>query len=71
MSCDLRTDRLYLADSANTAIRIINRGAVLFTEGDEPDELFVVVSGRVAIANPAPLLAVVAPVQAEAYKCPS
>jgi CRP-like cAMP-binding protein len=31
--------------------RVLNRGDVLFTEGDEPDELFVVVSGRVAIAN--------------------
>ncbi len=34
-----------------SAIRILNRGDVLFTEGDEPDELFVVVSGRVAMAN--------------------
>ena len=27
------------------------RGDVLFSEGDDPDELFVVVSGRIAIAN--------------------
>jgi CRP-like cAMP-binding protein len=27
------------------------RGDVLFREGDDPDELFVVVSGRIAIAN--------------------
>jgi CRP/FNR family transcriptional regulator, cyclic AMP receptor protein len=34
-----------------SAVRILNRGDVLFTEGDEPNELFVVVSGRVAMAN--------------------
>jgi CRP/FNR family transcriptional regulator, cyclic AMP receptor protein len=38
-----------IADSS--AVRILNRGDVLFTEGDDPDELFVVVSGRVAMAN--------------------
>ncbi len=38
-----------IADSS--AVRILNRGDVLFTEGDHPDELFVVVSGRVAMAN--------------------
>jgi len=31
--------------------RPLVRGDVLFHEGDEPDELFVVVSGRIAIAN--------------------
>jgi CRP/FNR family cyclic AMP-dependent transcriptional regulator len=29
----------------------LRRGDVLFREGDDPDELFVVVSGRIAIAN--------------------
>ena len=29
----------------------LHRGDVLFREGDTPDELFVVVSGRIAIAN--------------------
>ena len=29
----------------------IRRGDMLFREGDDPDELFVVVSGRIAIAN--------------------
>lgn len=29
----------------------MRRGDVLFREGDDPDELFVVVSGRIAIAN--------------------
>ncbi len=29
----------------------LNRGDVLFREGETPDELFVVVSGRIAIAN--------------------
>src|SRR5437868_7801164 len=31
--------------------RALRRGDVLFAEGDEPDELFVVVSGRIALAN--------------------
>jgi CRP/FNR family cyclic AMP-dependent transcriptional regulator len=31
--------------------RQLSRGDVLFTEGDDPTELFVVVAGRVAIAN--------------------
>jgi CRP-like cAMP-binding protein len=31
--------------------RGLRRGDVLFREGDEPDELFVVVSGRIALAN--------------------
>jgi CRP-like cAMP-binding protein len=39
------------AISDASGVRILNRGDVLFTEGDEPNELFVVVSGRVAMAN--------------------
>jgi len=31
--------------------RALQRGDVLFTEGDEPSELFVVTAGRVAISN--------------------
>jgi CRP-like cAMP-binding protein len=31
--------------------REVRRGDVLFAEGDEPNELFVVTSGRIAIAN--------------------
>jgi CRP-like cAMP-binding protein len=31
--------------------RSFSRGDVIFTEGDEPTELFVVVSGRIAMAN--------------------
>ena len=31
--------------------RVLRRGDVIFTEGSEPEELFVVVRGRVAIAN--------------------
>jgi CRP-like cAMP-binding protein len=31
--------------------RGLRRGDVLFHEGDEPDDLFVVVSGRIALAN--------------------
>src|SRR2546421_332209 len=31
--------------------RGLRRGDVLFSEGAEPDELFVVVSGRIAVAN--------------------
>ncbi len=38
-----------LADEA--AVRVLNRGDLLFSEDDDPHELFVVVSGRVAIAN--------------------
>jgi CRP-like cAMP-binding protein len=38
-----------IADAAD--LRTLRRGDVLFTEGDEPHELFVVVSGRVAISN--------------------
>ena len=32
------------AISDASGVRILNRGDVLFTEGDEPNELFVVVS---------------------------
>jgi CRP/FNR family transcriptional regulator, cyclic AMP receptor protein len=32
-------------------VRTFNRGDVIFTEGEEPAELFVVLSGRIAIAN--------------------
>jgi CRP-like cAMP-binding protein len=38
-----------IADAAET--RSFNRGDVIFTEGDDPSELFVVASGRIAIAN--------------------
>ena len=38
-----------IADAS--ASRVLSRGDVLFTEGDEPAELFVVVSGRIAMAN--------------------
>jgi CRP/FNR family transcriptional regulator, cyclic AMP receptor protein len=37
--------------AAAAEVRVFNRGDVIFTEGDEPAELFVVVGGRVAIAN--------------------
>ena len=38
--------------AAASELRTLRRGDVLFTEGDEPaDELFIVVRGRVAIAN--------------------
>jgi CRP-like cAMP-binding protein len=47
---DLEPDEL--GDIADTsALRVLNRGDVVFTEGEEPHELYVVVSGRVAIAN--------------------
>jgi CRP-like cAMP-binding protein len=38
-----------IADAAEQ--RQVSRGDVLFAEGDEPTELFVVASGRIAIAN--------------------
>lgn len=38
-----------ISDAARN--RGLRRGDVLFSEGDEPDELFVVVSGRIALAN--------------------
>jgi CRP/FNR family transcriptional regulator, cyclic AMP receptor protein len=37
--------------AASAERRELTRGDVLFGEGDEPDELFVVESGRIAIAN--------------------
>jgi len=37
--------------SAAAEHRALRRGDVLFEEGAEPDELFVVVSGRIALAN--------------------
>jgi CRP/FNR family transcriptional regulator, cyclic AMP receptor protein len=36
------------------AVRELRRGDVLFREGDEPDQLYVVDSGRIAIANRSP-----------------
>jgi len=42
-------DRAAIAAASDS--RALRRGDVLFTEGDEPDELFVVVRGRIAIAN--------------------
>jgi CRP-like cAMP-binding protein len=38
-----------IADAAEH--RELRRGDVLFAEGDDPNELFVVVSGRIALAN--------------------
>ena len=41
-----------LAELATTSeIRQLQRGDVLFTENDEPTELFVVISGRLAMVN--------------------
>ncbi len=37
--------------AAQSQIRHLQRGDVLFTENDEPDELYVVVSGRIAMVN--------------------
>ncbi|MEZ5168155.1 MAG: Crp/Fnr family transcriptional regulator [Acidimicrobiales bacterium] len=37
--------------AAAAAERSLRRGDVLFTEGDEPDQLYIVTSGRIAIAN--------------------
>jgi len=38
------------AISAHAQVRTLQRGDVLFNEGDTPDALFVVLSGRIAIA---------------------
>ncbi len=38
-----------IAESASE--RTLRRGDVLFTEGDEPDQLYIVTTGRIAIAN--------------------
>jgi CRP/FNR family transcriptional regulator, cyclic AMP receptor protein len=47
---EIRPDDLeQLARTAEA--RSFNRGGVIFTEGEDPSELFVVVSGRIAIAN--------------------
>ena len=47
---ELSADELAaIADAAEQ--REVRRGDVLFAEGDEPTELFVVASGRIAIAN--------------------
>jgi CRP/FNR family transcriptional regulator, cyclic AMP receptor protein len=43
------TELAAIADSAEQ--RVVSRGDVLFAEGDDPTELFVVASGRIAIAN--------------------
>jgi len=55
----LRTTLLFadLSDDEITSIhdaageRALQRGDVLFTEGEEPDHLYLVVAGRIAIAN--------------------
>ncbi len=47
---DLADDELDLIASAG-AVRSLRRNFVLFNEGDAPDELFVVISGLVAISN--------------------
>ena len=45
-------DDVALADlAAASELRQLQRGDVLFTEQDEPNELFVVVSGRLAMVN--------------------
>ena len=46
----LDDDALTKVVGAGTDLEL-RRGDVLFREGDDPDELFVVVSGRIAIAN--------------------
>ena len=43
------TELAAIADAAEQ--REVHRGDVIFAEGDEPTELFVVTSGRIAIAN--------------------
>jgi CRP-like cAMP-binding protein len=47
---DFTDDELALIGSS-AQVRSLRRGDVLFTEGDEPTELFIVRSGRIAIAN--------------------
>lgn len=47
---ELRPDELETIAGA-AEHRELRRGDVLFSEGDEPDDLFVVVSGRIALAN--------------------
>jgi CRP-like cAMP-binding protein len=45
------TDDELASIAAAAEQREVRRGDVLFAEGDEPSELFVVASGRIAIAN--------------------
>ncbi len=40
--------------AAASELRKLRRGDVLFNEGDEPEDLYIVVSGRVAISNRSP-----------------
>ncbi|MGH9184528.1 MAG: Crp/Fnr family transcriptional regulator [Acidimicrobiales bacterium] len=40
--------------ATTASLRRVRRGDVLFREGEEPSELFVVVDGRIAISNRAP-----------------
>jgi CRP-like cAMP-binding protein len=50
---DLEADALEML-GAHALLRRVHRGDVLFGEGEAADELFVVVSGRIAIANRSP-----------------
>ncbi len=45
------TDDELAAIAATAEVRTLRRGDILFTEGSDPTELFVVVSGRLAISN--------------------
>ena len=45
------TDDELASIAATAEQREVRRGDVLFAEGDDPNELFVVTSGRIAIAN--------------------
>ncbi len=47
---DLTSDEMATITDA-MAVRALQRGDVLFSEGDEPTELFVVTNGRIAISN--------------------
>ena len=47
---DLAPDELDRIAAAG-AVRAVQRGDVLFSEGDEPTDLYVVSAGRIAIAN--------------------
>jgi len=40
--------------AAASEVRDLRRGDVLFLEGDEPDNLFIVLEGRISIANRSP-----------------
>ena len=50
---DAFDDEVLAAVQESSSLRRLKRNDVVFDEGDEPDELFVVQSGRVAIANQA------------------